>query len=86
MSANPSPAPTTRAGDATTPAVANSERGTAAPAGHAKATERAQASEAAKPVSMLDRAARIGLLGLLLAIFVLLFIFGPKISQWWGKL
>jgi hypothetical protein len=62
-------APTTRAGDAPTPAVANSERGTAA-----------------KPVSMLDRAARIGLLGLLLAIFVLLFIFGPKISQWWGKL
>jgi hypothetical protein len=38
----------------------------------------------AKPVSILDRAARIGLLGGLLAIFILLFIFGPKISQWWS--
>jgi hypothetical protein len=37
-----------------------------------------------KPISILDRAARVALLGTLLAIFVLLFIFGPKISQWWG--
>lgn len=44
------------------------------------------AATAAKPVSILDRAARIGLLGALIAIFVLLFIFGPRISQWWGKL
>ncbi len=78
--------PDTRAGDATTPSVANGERGTTAPPGHGRAKERTQAAEAAKPVSMLDRAARIGLLGGLLAIFVLLFIFGPKISQWWGKL
>jgi hypothetical protein len=78
--------PNTRAGDATTPAAANSERGAAAPAGHGRAAERTRAADAAKPVSMLDRAARIGLLGGLLAIFVLLFIFGPKISQWWGKL
>ena len=76
----------TRAGDATTPAAANSERGTATPAGHGRAMERTRAAETAKPVSMLDRAARIGLLGGLLAIFVLLFIFGPKISQWWSKL
>jgi hypothetical protein len=77
--------PTARAGDATTPTVVNGARGTAAAAGPGKSTERVQAKEA-KPVSMLDRAARIGLLGGLLAIFVLLFIFGPKISQWWGKL
>jgi hypothetical protein len=66
--------------------VANGERGSAAPVGHGRATERARAADAAKPVSVLDWVARIGLLGGLLAIFVLLFIFGPKISQWWGKL
>ena len=78
--------PNTRAGDAMTPAVANKAGGSAAPARHGRASERARAAEAAKPVSILDRAARIGLLGALLAVFVLLFIFGPKISQWWGKL
>jgi len=45
---------------------------------------RGQDVDAAESVSILDRAARIALLGTLLAIFVLLFIFGPKISQWWG--
>jgi hypothetical protein len=54
--------------------------------GRREATARAESAETAKRVSILDRAARIGLLGALLAIFVLLFIFGPKISQWWGTL
>lgn len=75
--------PTARAGGATTPGFANNEGGTAPPAGHGRATKRAEATQ---PISPLDRAARIGLLGGLLAIFVLLFIFGPRISQWWGKL
>jgi hypothetical protein len=77
--------PAARAGDATTP-VANIKRGTVAPAGRGKATQSAQGTDTSQPVSMLDRAARIGLLGALLAIFVLLFIFGPRISQWWSKL
>ena len=77
--------PTARAGDATAPAVVNGEGASATPAGHGKSTERVRAKEP-KPVSMLDRAARVGLLGGLLAIFVLLFVFGPKISQWWANL
>jgi hypothetical protein len=88
-SANPatgaSATPAAPAGDATKPARDNGEATTAGPVGRPQVTgRRGQAVDTAKPISVLDRAARIALLGALLAIFVLLFIFGPKISQWWG--
>jgi hypothetical protein len=73
--------PTTPA-DPTEPAGDTGER----TVGRREATGRAEPAETVKRVSVLDRAARIGLLGALLALFVLLFIFGPKISQWWSKL
>ncbi|HZD99030.1 MAG TPA: hypothetical protein VE132_12830, partial [Micromonosporaceae bacterium] len=77
--------PTTPFAGTTTPTGESSRPTMAGPAGRREANGRAEA-DTAKRVSILDRAARIGLLGALVAIFVLLFIFGPKISQWWGKL
>lgn len=72
-------------GSTPNPAPADAATETRPPSNSAVATHGPTAGAArAKPVSILDRAARIGLLGGLLAIFVLLFIFGPKISQWWS--
>jgi hypothetical protein len=83
------PAPTPPAPPAgPTGTTTSNAAATIEPATHRAGPKHGQGTAATpeKPVSILDWAARIGLLGALIAIFVLLFIFGPRISQWWGKL
>jgi hypothetical protein len=81
----PKEGPSAPNGSTPNPAPADAATQAKPPSNSAVATHGSTAGAArAKPVSILDRAARIGLLGGLLAIFVLLFIFGPRISQWWS--